>query len=145
MKEPEANGTGSNGNTSSAPVYLRLQKRAERYGPRARRSFPYGRGMRWAGGILAVAAAVWIGSHLLDADPRFRLHSVELRNGRYVARTEVEEVFATDRDHGLYDIPLRERQRAVEQIPWVRSATVTRVLPDQIWVAVQERVPIAFL
>ncbi len=145
MSESGANGAGSSGNTSTAPVYLRLQKRAEKYGPRARQPFTYRRVVSLAGGILAAAALVWVSSRFLDTDPRFRLRSVELRAGRYVTRTDVEDVFAPDRDHGLYDIPLSERQRAVEQIPWVRSATVTRILPDQIWVAIQERVPIAFL
>ena len=145
MKEPGANGAGSNGVNTTAPVYLRLQKRAEKYGPRARRPFPSRRSVRWVCGILAVAAVAWMSSRFLDTDPRFRLRSVELRGGQHVARSAVEDAFAPDREQGLYHIPLQERRRAVEQILWVRSATVTRVLPDQIWISVQERVPLAFL
>ena len=57
----------------------------------------------------------------------------------------MEEEFASDRGKSLLRVPLRERQRRVEQIAWVRSATVARVFPDQLWVTVQERTPVAFL
>lgn len=145
MKAAGTNGDGANGIGTTAPVYLRLQKRAEKYGPRTRWHFASRRGVHWAGGILAVAAVIWVSSRWLETDPRFRLRSMELSGGQYVARSDVEDVFAADREQGLYRIPLPERRSAVEKVPWVHSATVTRVWPDQIWVSVQERVPIAFL
>ena len=37
-----------------------------------------------------------------------------------------------------------ERRRQLEQIPWIEHATVMRLLPDQIRVAVVERQPVAF-
>ena len=42
-------------------------------------------------------------------------------------------------------IPLDERRRQIEALPWVEHATVRRVLPNQIEVEIAERTPIAFL
>jgi cell division protein FtsQ len=137
---------GSQYGKTTAPVYLRLQKRAEGM---SRRRRPLA--LRWwplTLRILAVVAASFFvawSAKLVRDDPRFQLHAVELQGGKYLARTEVEEVFLPDRDHSIYQIPLEQRRQAVEQIPWVRSAVVTRILPDQIRVFVEERIPVAFL
>jgi cell division protein FtsQ len=40
---------------------------------------------------------------------------------------------------------LDERRAALEEIPWVESATVQRILPNHIRVELVERTPIAFL
>ncbi len=42
-------------------------------------------------------------------------------------------------------IPLDERRRQLESIPWVEQATVRRALPHAIEVEIVERTPIAFL
>jgi cell division protein FtsQ len=70
---------------------------------------------------------------------------VHLRGGQFVAPSEVEEKFLEDRGGGLLQVPLEERRREIEQIAWVRSATLTRVLPNHLWVTVEERVPVAFV
>lgn len=45
----------------------------------------------------------------------------------------------------VFRLSLRRAQRAVESIPWVRSATLTRAYPHHLTVRVEERVPVAFL
>jgi cell division protein FtsQ len=47
--------------------------------------------------------------------------------------------------HNLFAVPLAKRRAALEQIPWVERATVMRILPNQLRVAVVERTPIAFV
>ena len=42
-------------------------------------------------------------------------------------------------------VPLDERRRLLEAIPWVEQATVRRALPNRIQVEVIERTPVAFL
>src|SRR4029077_13383422 len=42
-------------------------------------------------------------------------------------------------------VPLDARRSALEEISWIESATVQRVLPNRIRVDVTERTPIAFL
>jgi cell division protein FtsQ len=45
----------------------------------------------------------------------------------------------------LFFVPLGERRAQLERFPWVETATVMRVLPNQLRVAVKERTPIAFV
>ncbi|MBF8305109.1 MAG: FtsQ-type protein, partial [Acidobacteria bacterium] len=64
---------------------------------------------------------------------------------QFAARSQVEDQFVSDRGRSLLHIPLDERRRAVEAISWVRAAVVTRVFPNRIAVAIEERVPVAFV
>src|ERR1700689_1283890 len=53
-------------------------------------------------------------------------------------------VFGEDIGRNVFFVPIELRRRQLEQIPWVERATVMRLLPDQIRVAVVERQPVAF-
>ena len=78
---------------------------------------------------------------------RFRVHSSDdIRVGSLekVARAQVMEVLGGDIGRNVFFIPLEQRQRQLEQIPWIESATVMRLLPNGIAVEIQERTPIAF-
>ena len=93
----------------------------------------------------SLGAAGWGAARFLLADPRFFLSTVELHGRRFAAASQVEDKFVSDRGRSLLRVPLDERRRAIEQIPWVRSAMVTRVFPTRIAVTIAERVPVAFL
>lgn len=64
---------------------------------------------------------------------------------RNVSRSALLEVFSPDRGRSVLQVPLAERRRQMEAIPWVEQATVRRVLPDSMQVEILERTPIAFL
>lgn len=110
-----------------------------------------GRGLPWGRMALAMAAlgalggVVWGSRQVLLNDPRFFLSSVELRGSQFAAQSQVEDQFVSDRGRSLLRIPLDERRRAVEAVSWVRAAVVTRVFPDRIAIAIEERVPVAFV
>ncbi|MBI4478621.1 MAG: FtsQ-type POTRA domain-containing protein [Acidobacteria bacterium] len=145
----EAKIDGPNGNGAATPsVYVRLQKRSQaeskRPGPTHEQAGVRSLSMRFL--VLAcITCGLWLLTQYVDADPRFRVHNIELRGDQYVARMEVEKVFGADHEISIYQIPLEQRRRELEQIPWVRSATLTRVLPDRVVISVEERKPLAFL
>jgi cell division protein FtsQ len=130
---------------------------------RARRRVPIRRGIlpawartRWgrfvfAACVLAVLggaiAALWQTSNLLHHDPRFTVassSSIQIVGNSELTRANLLSVFGSDIGRNLFYVPLQRRRRELEQIPWVEHATVMRILPDQIRVAVEERRPIAF-
>jgi cell division protein FtsQ len=148
MKESKEGSGQGNGGTSSAPVYLRLQERARAESAPERRHPKLHRWRTASLSFLLFFAACCLALYLVrfvQGDVRFRLHNVELRGGKYVEQSEVAQVFWPDRDQSIYAIPLEQRRREVEQIPWVRTATVMRLLPDRISVEIEERSPVAFL
>jgi cell division protein FtsQ len=54
-------------------------------------------------------------------------------------------VFGEDIGRNIFFVPLAERRRQLEQMPWIEQATVMRLLPDQIRISVVERKPVAFV
>ena len=70
---------------------------------------------------------------------------VELTGNHIVSREAVLQQFARDRGHSVLRIPLDARRSALEELPWVESASVQRILPNHIRVELTERTPIAFL
>ena len=123
----------------------------ERDASSSRRRAAPARPRRWrsmAAGIAVLAGlggASWGVARIVLDHPRFFLSSVELRGARFAPTSQVEDQFISDRGRSLLRVPLEERRRAIEQIPWVRSAAVTRVFPDRIAVAIEERAPVAFV
>ncbi|MBO0911621.1 MAG: FtsQ-type POTRA domain-containing protein [Acidobacteria bacterium] len=78
---------------------------------------------------------------------RVRLASsgnIEIAGLSNVTRTQVMEVMGGDIGRNVFFIPLRERQKQLEQIPWVESASVMRIEPNRIKIQIRERMPVAF-
>ncbi len=83
----------------------------------------------------------------LDRDARFRIEgtrNIEASGLTEVSRSEMLPVFGEDIGRNIFYVPLGERRRQLEQLPWVERATVMRLLPDQIRVSIVERQPVAF-
>jgi cell division protein FtsQ len=128
---------------------------------RARRRVPVRRGLipsSRAGRMGAAAAVVFaIGALLLLAigvrnffrdDPRFRIassSSIQIMGNSQVTRSELLSVFGSDLGRNIFFIPLSARRASLEDLPWVEHATVMRLLPDQLRVAIVERKPVAFV
>jgi cell division protein FtsQ len=97
--------------------------------------------------LVLLALGVWKAKSMLLHNPRLRLSSnsdIQVVGNRIVAAPQILSVFAPDLGHSVFQIPLATRRSELDQIRWVRSATVMRLWPDRIRVRVQERVPIAF-
>jgi cell division protein FtsQ len=78
---------------------------------------------------------------------RFRIDSsddIQIAGIQNVTRTQVMEVFAVDIGRNVFFVPLSDREKQLEQIPWVESATVMRLMPHQLRIQVKERTPVAF-
>src|SRR5712664_3152818 len=79
---------------------------------------------------------------------RFRIESsdnIETSGLKNVSRAQILEVLGADIGRNVFRIPLDDRKRQLEEIPWVRSATVMRLLPDKLRVQISERSPVAFV
>jgi cell division protein FtsQ len=126
---------------------------SKREAPRGRWWRPTGKAGRvfLALGVLTVLGGVaFLGITLktyLDRDPRFHIAgaaNIQATGLTQVSRAQMLPVFGEDIGRNIFFVPLNERRKQLEQIPWVEHATVMRVLPDQIRVALVERQPVAF-
>src|SRR4051794_28297957 len=131
------------------PQFLRGQKRAPvRRGPLPKKTairLKYVALAMLAGGLcFTVGFSVYrYGAHSW----RFRLESgenIEIGGNQNVSRAQVMEVMGADIGRNVFFVPLDERKKQLEQIPWVQEATVMRLLPNRIAVTIHERTPVAF-
>jgi cell division protein FtsQ len=132
------------------PRYLRRQKpleiRRKKFGGR---TWPFYRRVL----VLTVAGATIATGLTLTV--RFLMYSpqvlllkpdqIELTGNHIVGREAVLQPFVRDRNRSVLRIPLDARRAQLEQLPWVESASVQRILPNRIRVELTERTPVAFL
>jgi cell division protein FtsQ len=81
-------------------------------------------------------------------DPRFVLQSassVQIVGNAHLSRSEILTVFGEDIERNIFLVSLSERRASLEQLPWIEHATVMRLLPNHIRVAITERTPVAFV
>ena len=71
--------------------------------------------------------------------------SVVLAGNHYVTAAEVYNALGAGAEPNLFRLSLNDARRQVENIPWVRSASLRRVYPDRLEVDVIERTPVAFV
>ncbi len=131
------------------PRYLRRQKPVE-----IRRKKFSGRGWSFYRRVLVLsfagvagATAAYYGMQFLLYSPSMLLlkpDQVEVNGNRIVSREAVLQQFVHDRNRSVLRVPLEARRSQLEQIPWVESASVQRILPNRLRIELTERTPVAF-
>jgi len=112
---------------------------------------------QWALFIVTVVAPLGIASYFLTTfvatSPRFELRSaadIQLMANHFVTREDVAAALGLpvrgNNGFGLnvLRLSLEDVRKQVESIPWVHSASLTRVLPNCLAIRVVEREPVAY-
>jgi cell division protein FtsQ len=129
--------------------FLRAQKRVSvRRSPLPKKTATR---LLWVAITIAAAGATTLGAamfyHYEEHSWRFRLDSsdnIEMAGISNVTRAEVMEVMGGDIGRNIFFIPLDQRQKQLQQIPWVAAASVMRFAPNRIKIQIHERMPVAF-
>jgi cell division protein FtsQ len=132
------------------PRYLRRQKPVE-----IRRKKFSGRGWPFYRRVLVLIFVGAAGVTTAAYATRFLMYSptmlllkpdqIEMNGNHIVSREAVLQQFVHDRNRSVLRVPLDIRRSEIEQISWVESASVQRILPNRIRVELTERTPIAFV
>src|SRR6266704_3168976 len=131
------------------PRYLRRQKPVEiRRKKFSGRGWPFYRRVLVLifAGVVGVIAAFY-GTQFLLYSPSMLLlkpNQIELNGNHIVSREAVLQQFVHDRNRSVLRVPLDARRSQLEQIPWVESASVQRILPNRLRIELMERTPVAF-
>jgi len=132
------------------PRYLRRQKpveiRRRKFGGK---TWPfYRRMLLWTVIGSAVFAVLFVASDfLLNGKPMLLVKPGQIEvTGTHIVQPEaVLQLFVRDANRSVIRVPLETRRSQIEQLPWVESASVQRVLPNRLRVDLTERTPVAFL
>ena len=132
------------------PRYLRRQKPVEiRRKKFSGKTWPFYRKVFvWSVVGIGVVTASVIGVRFLLYAPQMILRNqdqIELNGNQIVSRESVLNQFLRDRGRSVLQVPLDTRRSELEQLPWVESASVQRILPNRIRIDLTERTPIAFV
>ncbi len=98
----------------------------------------------WAGGYLGVAAQA-VDRQFAEVARKagFRVDRVTVRGTRQTAHDDVLAAIGPVIGQSLLQISLQDVRTRVEALGWVKSASVTRLLPDGLHVSIRERMPAA--
>jgi len=94
------------------------------------------------GVIATIGLIAFVGYRAAASASFFQVRTIETRG---VSRASVDEIKDTVRhdvsETGVWRADLPELSKHLERLPWIRTAVVTRVLPDGIRVRITEREP----
>lgn len=98
----------------------------------------------WAGGYFAMVGRAADGAaNRAAVAAGLEVNRVTLRGAHQTAHDEITEALGPVLGASIIHLSLNEARARIEELGWVRSAAVTRLLPDTISISVRERAPAA--
>ena len=92
-------------------------------------------------GVIAIIALIaFVGYRAAASASFFQIRTVETRGASRASVEDIKTVVRRDvSETGVWQADLDQLSKHLERLPWVRTAVVTRVLPDGIRVRITER------
>jgi len=113
--------------------------------------------VRWIAALLTAAAVIGASSYglyraarygaakLVFENPRFAIAQIQVHNDGVLTPQQVMRFGGVQVGQNIFAVNLRQVQRNLELIPLIKRVEVRRVLPQQLVITVDERVPVARL
>jgi cell division protein FtsQ len=94
-------------------------------------------------GVVAIIALIaFVGYRAAASASFFQVRTIETRGASRASVDDIKNVIRRDvSETGVWRADLQQLSTHLERLPWVRTAVVTRVLPDGIRVRITEREP----
>ena len=94
-------------------------------------------------GVIAIILLIaFVGYRAAASASFFQIRRIEMKGTARASVDEIQTVVRRDVSQtGVWQADLPELSKHLERLPWVRTAVVTRVLPDGIRVRITEREP----
>ncbi len=92
---------------------------------------------------VAVGGGVWLYEKPTKIFDDFRIEKIEFDGQDHVQEVLLLKASGLRYKKNIFDISIDDVKNRLEQIAWIKSASVQRKLPNKIYVRVSERVPIA--
>ena len=91
---------------------------------------------------LVVLGLVFVGYRAAASASFFQVRKVEVQGASRVSADEVQAIVRKEVEKtGVWRADLKGLNAKLERLPWVRTAVVSRVLPDGLRIRITERVP----
>ena len=94
-----------------------------------------------AAALLAGVSLVWAANTVMNAG-RFRINTIAVHGTAYLAADDVRALVKGIEGQSIFRVKLDEYQLRVVDNPWVSAATLRRVFPSTVDIAITERTPL---
>jgi hypothetical protein len=123
---------------------------------KARRKAPASRGRKTSGNfvnffvplffimciLFSLGFLGFMGYRTVTASPFFDVKAIEVRGANRVSNEEIEKIVRLQAEpNGVWNADLNEIRQKIENITFVKTATVSRVLPNGLRISIVEREP----
>lgn len=96
--------------------------------------------------LICLGVLGYLGLQSVTASKFFEVKAVKVRGTERSSKEDIALIASTSAEKsGVWNADLAEMKAKIEKLPFVKTASVSRVLPDGLSVEVVERVPIAVL
>ena len=85
----------------------------------------------------------WLVKELFLENPAFALQTIEVQNNGFILPDQVRQWAAVKPGDNLLALDLAQLKRNLEKVPFIRAATVERIMPRALILRVAEREPCA--
>lgn len=116
------------------------------------RGFPWQRlliGSLWGTVTVAilsmVAAIAYFAAQMLFASDYFKVELVRVENNRRISSEEILALSDINPGTNIFDLDLGRISTRIEENPWISTAGVRRLFPNQLVIRVAERIPKAIV
>ncbi len=92
-----------------------------------------------------IGAAFYVGFKWLSRSPFFTVNGVTINGCQRVNEETVLDLSGVKPDSNLLALDLDTMAHAIEQHPWIKSAAISKKLPDRLDIEITERVPVAII
>jgi cell division protein FtsQ len=133
---------GPGGHADPISPFLR-RRQDERLRRSRRRRFTV-RLLPAAAALLALgvaAGSILLGRWYLLHSPRFSLKRIAFTPTDHAPLADLRRIAGRHRGRNIFRLDLAGIERELEEVRWVKSAMIKRVLPDRLFCAVEERSP----
>lgn len=92
---------------------------------------------------VAVGVGVWFYEKPIKIPSDFRIEKIEFDGQEHVQEVLLLKASGLRYKKNIFDVSVNDVKNRLEQISWIKSASVQRKLPNKLSIRVSERVPIA--
>ena len=103
-------------------------------------------------GLICLASAIWVyraelitAGYELSAHTGLGLTDIEITGRNYTSPEAIKEAVGASYGDPLLAVSLQEIKHSLEQLGWVKEASVSRIYPNRLAIALTERRPLALL
>jgi cell division protein FtsQ len=95
--------------------------------------------------LAMVVAVAYFAGQMLFASDYFKVDRILVENNSRIGRDEILALSDIRAGSNIFELDLKRVSHRIEENPWISSAKVRRLFPDQLVIRVEERVPRAIV